>query len=202
MLNEKEKEMEKKHIILAGVPRSGKTTLSAKLAETLEYQHLAMDAILMSFDKVFPEMGILHTDCWDFTETSTKFIPFVKRMTEAQFDYKVASCDYKMVLDLYHITPKDFSENIDRNLCDIYFLGYPNISVEEKFQQIRKFDTESDWTSQSADDVVLEHITKYIEISKWLERECEKYDLPFVDVSWNREKILKETAGKILGGKI
>lgn len=74
--------------------------------------------------------------------------------------------------------------------------------MEEKFQQIRKFDTESDWTSQSADDVVLEHITKYIEISKWLERECEKYDLPFVDVSWNREKILKETAGKILGGKI
>lgn len=186
----------RKHMIIAGVPRSGKTTLTSKLAKSLKYQHLAMDTIVMAFDKVFPETGILHTDCWDFVQTSEKFIKFLKRMTEID---NYAKFDYKMALDLYHITPKDFSENMDRNLCDIYFLGYPNISVEEKFQQIRKFDTEFDWTSKSTDDVVLEHLTKYIEISKWLEKECKKYDLPFVDVSWNREKVLDETVDRILG---
>ena len=34
----------KKHIIIAGVPRAGKTTLCSYLANSLKYQHLAMDA--------------------------------------------------------------------------------------------------------------------------------------------------------------
>lgn len=154
-----------------------------------------MDTIIMAFDKVFPETGVLHTDCWDFIETSSKFIKFVKRMTETgNYD----KFEYKMVLDLYHITPKDFSENINKNLCDIYFLGYPNVSIEEKFAKIRVFDTEFDWTKKTDDKIVVEHITKYIEISKWLQKECEKYNLPFVDVSSKRNEVLENTKHKIL----
>ena len=185
----------KKHIIIAGVPRAGKTTLTSILAKSLKYQHLAMDAIIMSFDVCFPEINIKHTDCWDFIETSKNFIKFMKRMTETDNYNKF---DYRLAFDLYHITPKDFSDNIDKNLCDIYFLGYPNISIEEKFKQIRKFDSEFDWTSHKEDSLVLEHISKYIEISKWLSDECKKYNLQFIDVSFNREEVINNLANKIL----
>lgn len=184
----------KKHIIIAGVPRAGKTTICSKLASTLQYQHLAMDWVLMALEKAFPQAGVCHTDCWDFVETSKTFIKFMKEAVETDNYDKF---DYRLAFDLYHITPKDYFENIDTKYCEIYFFGYPNITVEEKFKQIRQFDTPYDWTSQREDEVVIEHITKYIEISKWLKTECEKYQLPFIDISEDREKVIEEFVSKI-----
>lgn len=80
-------------------------------------------------------------------------------------------------------------------------LGYPNISLKEKYQQIRKYDTIYDLTSQKNDNIVKEHIKDYIEISKWLQKECEKYELLFADVSENREERLKKLARKITNMK-
>ncbi len=103
-------------------------------------------------------------------------------------------------MDIYHITPKLYAEYIDKSCCEIYFLGYPNISIEEKFKQIREFDTIYDWTNEKDDFIVKKHIRDYIEISKWFKGECRKYDLPFIDVSENREQVLKELAKIICSG--
>ena len=185
----------RKHIIIAGVPRAGKTTVCSKLAHSLKYQHLAMDAVMIAFEEGLPEAGIFHTDRWDFLKTSEQIIKFVARMARTgNYD----KFDYRLALDLYHITPKDYFENVDRECCDIYFLGYPNISVEEKLNGIRKFDTEYDWTSKRDDEIVSEHIKDYIEISKFFEAECEKYQLPFIDVSRNRDEVIDKLVAHIL----
>ncbi len=185
----------KKHIIIAGVPRAGKSTICEKLAKSLKYQHLAMDSVVIAFEKSFPETGVLHTDCWDFIETSKNLINFMKELCETDIYDKF---DYRLAFDLYHITPKDYYENIDPNCCDIYFFGYPNISVEQKVKEIRKFDTEYDWTSKNEDSTVNDHVVKYIEISKWLQQECEKYKLPFIDISSNRDKVIDDFVESIL----
>lgn len=184
----------RKHIIIAGVPRAGKTTLCSYLANSLKYQHLAMDAIVIGLQEAFPETGIIHTDCWDFISTSKRCSNFIKEISSnSNYD----KLPYRLAFDMYHITPQDYNENIDKKCCDIYFLGYPNISLKEKFEQIRRFDTIYDWTSKRDDEIVKKHIKDYIEISKWLQDECQKYKLPFIDVSINREKTLKELADKI-----
>lgn len=46
-----------KHIIIAGVQRTGKTTLCSYLTKSLKYQHLAMNAIIMGIEVAFPEIG-------------------------------------------------------------------------------------------------------------------------------------------------
>lgn len=184
----------RKHIIIAGVPRAGKTTLCSYLAESLKYQHLAMDTIVEGLEVAFPETGIEHTDCWEFLPTCKKLIPFIKKVSSTSNYDKLS---YRLAFDLYHITPEDYIKNINKNYCDIYFLGYPNVSVEEKFKQVRKFDTIYDWTNGKEDVVVKEHIKDYIDISKWFQEECKKYDLPFIDVSENRENILAELADRI-----
>lgn len=186
---------EQKHIIIAGVPRAGKTTVCSKLANSLKYQHLAMDAVMIAFEEGLPQAGIKHTDRWDLVKTSEQIIKFVARMARTGNYDKL---DYRLAFDLYHITPKDYSENVDRNCCDIYFLGYPNITVEEKLKEIRKFDTQYDWTSKREDDIVIEHLKDYIDISKWLEVECKKYNLPFVDVSKDREEVIDSLVKNIL----
>lgn len=70
----------RKHIIIAGVPRAGKTTLCSYLANSLKYQHLAMDSIVMGLESAFPKTGVIHTDCWDFISTSKRWINFIKEI--------------------------------------------------------------------------------------------------------------------------
>lgn len=55
---------------------------------------------------------------------------------------------------MYHITPKEYIYNIDSSCCDIIFLGYTNISIDKKFEQIRQFDSIYDWTRQREDSIV------------------------------------------------
>lgn len=185
---------DRKHIIIAGVPRAGKTTLCSYLAKSLKYQHLTMDAIVKGIEVAFPETGVIHTDRWEFISTSKRWIDFIRKISSTSNYDKLP---YRLAFDMYHITPQDYIENINKECCDIYFLGYPNISEEEKFNQTRKFDTIYDWTNKKEDAIVKEHIKDYIEISKWLQNECEKYGLPFIDVSENRENKLKELAEQI-----
>lgn len=184
-----------KHIIIAGVPRAGKTTLCSYLAKSLKYQHLAMDAIIMGIEVAFPETGVKHTDRWDLLSTGKNWTNFIKKISSTSNYDKLP---YRLAFDMYHITPKEYIENIDSSCCDIIFIGYPNISIDEKFKQIRQFDSIYDWTSQRDDSIVKEHIKDYIEISKYLQEECKKYNLTFIDVSEDRENKLRDVANKIL----
>ena len=48
----------KNNIIVAGVPRAGKSTVSHLLATKYGYQHVSMDSIIAGFEKCFPETGV------------------------------------------------------------------------------------------------------------------------------------------------
>jgi len=48
----------KKYIIIAGVPRAGKSTVSQMLAKRKGVQHISMDSVLAGIEKVFPETKI------------------------------------------------------------------------------------------------------------------------------------------------
>ena len=49
-----------KNIIIGGTVRSGKTTLANVLRERFGYSKVESDTIVNAFDKVFPELGIIH----------------------------------------------------------------------------------------------------------------------------------------------
>lgn len=48
----------KKYIIIAGVPRAGKSTVSQMIAKRMGFQHISMDSIIAGIEKVFPETGV------------------------------------------------------------------------------------------------------------------------------------------------
>ena len=48
----------KKYIIIAGVPRAGKSTISKRIAKEKGYQHISMDSILAGIEKTFPETKV------------------------------------------------------------------------------------------------------------------------------------------------
>ena len=48
----------KNNIIIAGVLRAGKSTVSHLLSKKYGYQHVSMDSIIAGFEKCFPETGV------------------------------------------------------------------------------------------------------------------------------------------------
>lgn len=192
--------MNRKQIMIAGVPRVGKSTVCHELEIRDNYKHIEADTLTFAFQNSFPETGITHTDFWGLRETSEPFSKFLSAWIKAiQESGCCEKMNYKLAIDLYHIVPEDFIKYFPKENCEIYFLGYPNISVEEKVKQIRKFDTRDDWTIEESDESLTNRIKTYIEVSKWLQEECQKYDLPFVDVSHNREDVLEKLIKEIIG---
>ncbi len=191
--------MNRKQIIIAGVPRVGKSTICHELAIRGNYEHIEADTLTFAFQNSFPQTGISHTEMWELKETSKPFSKFLSNWTnEIQKSSNCKKIDYKVAIDIYHIVPKDFVTYFSNQNCNIYFLAYPNITAEEKVKQIRQFDTIDDWTVTKSNDELLTQIETYIEISKWIQEECKKYNLPFIDVSKNREEVLENLVNEII----
>lgn len=58
---------------------------------------------------------------------------------------KYDDLEYRMLIDMYQLMPEDYVNKINAQCCKAYFVGYPNVSVEEKFEGIRKNETKWDW---------------------------------------------------------
>lgn len=112
----------KKYIILAGVPRAGKSTASQIAAKTLGYQHISMDSIIAGIEKVFPETDIDTEASVDpqrnLEHISSKIAPFIRAMMDSgEYD----ECDYGVIFDVYQLLPEDYVTYIDDEKCDIAY---------------------------------------------------------------------------------
>ena len=99
----------KNNVIIAGVPRAGKSTMSNMLSRKFGYQHVSMDAIIAGFELVFPELGIKWwPSCEDKAErmkryynASEKVALFIRAMMEsAEYD----EFEPGMIVDVYRKT--------------------------------------------------------------------------------------------------
>ncbi|MCM1991263.1 hypothetical protein [Oceanirhabdus seepicola] len=112
----------KKYIIIAGVPRAGKSIISQMISKKFGYQHISMDSIIAGIEKTFPETGIdsdANTQPYDnLVNISAKMAPFIRAMMDSgEYD----ELDYGVVIDIYQLLPKDFVQHIDSSICDIYY---------------------------------------------------------------------------------
>lgn len=78
------------------------------------------------------------------------------------------------------------------------FFGTPNLTPKENFERIRKFDSEEDYTYYISDKDLMERCIRFTNISKYLQEECEKYHLPFINTSFNRKEVIDNFIKSIL----
>lgn len=103
----------KNNIIIAGVPRAGKSTISHRLAKQYGYQHISMDSIIAGFEKCFPETGVNTYAGLSSADTlrliSGKMAPFVRAMLDSgEYD----EFEPGVVLDMYQLLPEDYMKYI------------------------------------------------------------------------------------------
>lgn len=166
-----------KNLIIGGVSRSGKSTLSKRLSAELGISHIPGDALVSTLAKVFPQCGITHFGP-SFQRMCEKLMPFVLELVRQLENESV-----RFVLDCYHILPESAAEESIREYCEVAFLGYPTADPEQKLKDIRQHAHAPDWTLDIPDAEMRENIDKFIKESLFLQSECNRLGLMFVDTS-------------------
>ena len=166
-----------KNIFIGGVAKSGKSRLASMLCEEKGFNHLPLDYFASSFKHNFPDVGITSNVIID-KSSSEKLALFLSRFIEI-VDSKN---DEYFIIDSAHIMPNDIIKYLDTDKWDIYFLGYPNITKEDKISEIKKY-VRGGWTSKRSEEELLKIFDELISISKEIKNECETNNIKFIDVS-------------------
>lgn len=185
-----------KHVIIAGASRSGKTTLSMKVRESLKengktFNHYKMDTIKRGLDNNFYEGRI---KLWE--DASPKFAKLIARIIE-ECDTDIIKDVEWYIIDTCHLYPSDISK-MDLKNTIIVFLGYPNILPEDKLKAIRANDPKNGWTWTKEDDFLLNGTKMDIEFSKRASEECESLGIPFFDTGENFNESIEQAYKYIL----
>ncbi len=181
----------KKYIIIAGVPRAGKSTISQRIAKQMGYQHISMDSIIAGIENVFPETGV-NTDAAAEPRKNLEFIsskvaPFIRAMMDSgEYD----ECDYGVVIDVYQLLPKDYVQFLKSDRCEIYYFLSSDVTATERFEILKKFDTPKDYTYYHSEEENKKDCEGIVNISHFMKEQCVSCDLPYFETSHNRETVL------------
>ncbi|MDE6580627.1 MAG: ATP-binding protein [Ruminiclostridium sp.] len=179
----------KNNIIIAGVPRAGKSTVSRRLSKQYGYQNISMDSIIAGFEKCFPETGVNTYSGLSSMDTlrliSGKMAPFVRVMLDSgEYD----EFEPGMVLDMYQLLPEDYMKYIHGANCEIVYLITSDVTPEERFSIQKKYDTEKDYTFYKSDEELREGAEYIVEQSIYIKEQCQKYGLPYIETARDREQ--------------
>ena len=182
----------KNNIIIAGVPRAGKSTISNLLSKQYGYQHVSMDTIIAGFEKCFPETGVNTYQGLSSMETlhviSGKMAPFVRAMLESgEYDEHEPG----MVLDMYQLLPEDYDRYIRGANCEIVYFITSDVTPEERFLIQKKYDTEKDYTFYKSDEELREGAEYIVEQGILMKEQCIKLGLPYYETAREREQVFQ-----------
>ncbi len=178
-----------RHIIIAGVPRAGKSTISRMLSRQYGFQHISMDTIIAGFERCFPETGVNTYQGLSSLDTlrviSGKMAPFVRAMLDhSAYD----PSEPGMVLDMYQLLPEDYHRYIRGADCQIAYLITSDVTPEERFLIQKRYDTEKDYTFGRSDEELLEGAEYIVEQSLLMKAQCEAYAIPYYETAHDREQ--------------
>ena len=184
--------MKANNIIISGVPRAGKSTVSHLLSAKYGYQHVSMDSIIAGFEKCFPETGVSTYQGLSSMDTlrviSSKMAPFVRAMLESgEYDEFTPG----MVLDMYQLLPEDYDRYIRGANCKIAYFITSDVTPEERFLIQKKYDTEKDYTFYKPDEELREGAEYIVEQSILMREQCEKLGLPYYETARERERAFR-----------
>jgi hypothetical protein len=188
----------KRNIIISGVPRAGKTTLSRMLMQH-GWTHISMDAIIAGFEQCFPETGVSTYQALSSMETlwliSGKIAPFIRAMIEGEYSGYESE---RAVFDVYQLLPEDYCKHLASTNCVVYWIGSSDCSAAERFEILKANDTDKHYTFYKTEAELREGCEYIVEQSLLIKQQCEIYGLPYYDTSFNRELILNTILSDIL----
>ena len=182
-----------KNIIVLGAARSGKTTLAKRIAKEKGYSLISIDDIVSGFE-AYPELQIHHDG--DAVDTAKRLAPFlIKYFTELS----EGSTFYDGIKSVIEGTHFDFEQLMPFLQSDKYKekyqvigLTFNDITEQQLYDYIKKYDTEDDWTYWCDDEELRGNVRYFIDRNKYFNEMFKKYEIPAFDTSFDRDKVLSE----------
>lgn len=181
----------KKNILIMGAPRCGKTTLAKKFVKEKGYSIISIDDIVSGLS-AYRSLNIKH-DASD-SQTSTYLAPFLLKYFTDLSEGSIFYDDIKYVIEGTHI---DFELLMPFLQSDKYKekykligLTYNDATEESIYNDIKKYDTEDEWTYWRTNEELVGDIGFFIKRNKFFDEKFKEYNIETYDVSKNRDEVL------------
>jgi len=193
-----------KNIIIVGPGRNGKTTLAKKINDELNYFVINLDKLMTVFDRAYPQLDVRIG--WNYDKATANVAPFL-----GHFLGIFSSCDgmaddlnlrkhavkgNRFVLEGGHF---DFEKILPilktygiEELKDRFILiglAQNKKTAEEFFSDLRRYDTEDEWTYGMDDNKLKEFSEMMILFNQEMTDHLVKYGFTIYDTSTEREQV-------------
>ncbi len=192
-----------KNILIMGIGRAGKTTLSNMIKDKWSsYNLLRGDslkwAIIRAKDK--EDYYIKNVDIQKEYEHGEFFQKALLELYKSLIrnDKK----GYGYILESGQLHPKIVSEMIDFEKTIVLCLGLGDLTAEDMVEQCIKYDTEESWTYGLSREYLLKNAQDWYNCNEMLKKECPKYNIKYIDTSKNRFEILNKILDEIEANNI
>lgn len=188
-----------KNIIIMGVGRAGKTTLSKMLKETC------------------PQYDVIHADAikWGIIRAQGKEPEFRKNIAKQMeweksaffqdvlieiFAHNIKNNHTPLILETGQLYLKNLIKhpkyNDIKESTDILVLGIGIKTSQQRVQACKKYDIETDWTYGVPDEILSNYAVDW-EVQDFQRiKECEHYGILYYDTSGDRMKVLNQICQK------
>ena len=195
-----------KNIIIAGAGRAGKSTLARKISEELNYFVINNDKLISTFGEAYPHLGIRIGNGEKNTENIAPFLGhFLGMFSSADgrglLPYShgavkgnrfVMEGGYFNFEEIFPILKTYGIEELKENFILIGLVQNKK-TAEEFFDDLRKYDTEDEWTYGINDDELRELINQdFIPSNQSMTEHLVKYGFTIYDTSEEREQVFNQ----------
>ena len=196
-----------KNIIIVGPGRNGKTTLARKINEELNYFVINLDKLMTVFGKAYPQLDV--RIAWDYYKATANLAPFLGHYL-AIFSSNHGFADdlnlgkhavkgNRFVLEGGHFDLDKISSifktyDIGELKDNFILIGLVQNkkTAEEFFNDLRKYDTEDEWTYGFDDDELMELCGHLVSDNREMHDYFVKYGFMIYDTSADRERVFDQ----------
>lgn len=180
-----------KNIIIAGIPRSGKTTLAKRLfRESKNYNLIQQDIIETATNSMYKNNfakkesdGSRMVVSINISEANSIASELLRNI------YNDSINDDKnigTILDTFDFSMEELKEYMDKGDI-IIVLGCSELTKEQFFSNVRKYDTPNDRTYYLGNHSLSMELEYYVEKTKEDKIKCQDLGLTYIDTSNNRD---------------
>lgn len=187
-----------KNIFIIGAPRTGKTSLAKRIVKEKHYNLISIDDLVSGF-KNMSNFDVYVEGKADATAKNIE--PFMEKLFEELSEGTIFYDGIKTVVEGTYV---DFEKLIpflrSKKLENKYYiigLTYNNLTENDVYDNIKKYDTEDDWTYWCNDEELKGNVKYFIDRNKYFNEKFKQYNIETYDTSFNREKVIAEIINKL-----